>query len=62
MIRQAMSCQMSVTKAHEAVPTAYISMVISNTRLRPKRSQIGPNITPPAAQPSRKIELRMPVQ
>ena len=38
------------------------SIVSISTRLRPKRSQMGPKITPPAAQPSSRMELRMPVQ
>ena len=61
-MRQRMSCHISVTKAQEAVPSAYSSMVIISTRLRPKRSQMGPKITPPAAQPSSSREFRMPVQ
>jgi hypothetical protein len=62
MIRQRISCHISVTKAQEAVPSAYSSMVSISTRLRPKRSEIGPKITPPAAQPSSSSELRIPVQ
>ena len=62
MIRQITSCHISVTKAQLAVPTAYSSMVSMSTRLRPNRSLIGPKITPPAAQPSNKSDLRMPFQ
>ena len=61
-MRKMMSCHISVTKAQQAVPSAYSSMVIISTRLRPKRSLSGPKITPPAAQPSRRMELRMPFQ
>ena len=41
-MRQMMSCHISVTKAQEAVPSAYSSIVIISTRLRPKRSQMRP--------------------
>src|SRR6185503_7434168 len=62
MMRQMTSCHSSVTNAQDAVPMAYSTMVIMSTRLRPKRSLIGPNSTPPAAQPSSSSELRMPFQ
>ena len=40
------------TSAQAAVPAAYSAMVTNSARLRPMRSAIQPNSTPPAAQPS----------
>ena len=62
MMRQTISCSMVVTNAHSAVPIAYSTMVMSNTRLRPYRSAIGPKSTPPTAQPTRKMAVMTPVQ
>ena len=61
-VRKAISIQMLVAAAHAAVPSAYISIVSSSVRVRPMRSAIWPNRMPPAAQPSSRIDVRMPPQ
>src|SRR5712671_6188752 len=60
--RNAISTARLGAKAHAAVPSAYTNMVTIIVRVRPMRSQITPNNTPPAAQPSSKSELKSPVQ
>jgi hypothetical protein len=47
--------------AHAAVPIEYIAIVSSIDRVRPMRSASRPKMMPPAAQPTRRIEVRMPV-
>ena len=41
---------------------AYRAMVANSARLRPMRSAIQPNSTPPAAQPTSSIEVSAPIQ
>jgi hypothetical protein len=60
--RNAMSCQILVAAAHNAVPAGYITIVANRARLRPIRSASQPNNTPPAAQPTSRIEVIVPVQ
>ncbi len=62
MIRKSTSSPIFVDSAHAAVPTAYNAMVANRAFLRPMRSPIQPNSTPPTAQPTSKIEVIAPVQ
>ncbi len=58
--RQRMSTQMLGAAAQAAVPNAYSSIVSMIVRVRPMRSATWPKRTPPAAQPSSRIDVRMP--
>jgi hypothetical protein len=53
---------MSVAAAQSAVPHAYTVIVRNRARLRPMRSATQPKSTPPIAQPTSSIDVRMPVQ
>ena len=59
-MRKAISIQMLVAAAQAAVPSAYSSIVSISVRVRPMRSAIWPNRMPPVAQPSSRIDVRMP--
>ncbi len=61
-MRKKTSSQMLVESAQAAVPTAYNATVANNAFLRPMRSPNHPNSTPPAAQPTSRIEVIAPVQ
>ena len=59
--RNRTSDQIFGANAHAAVPTEYIAIVTSSVRLRPTRSATRPKRMPPAAQPSSRSEVRIPV-
>ena len=48
-------------KAQAAVPSAYMSIVISSVLVRPIRSATFPKTMPPTAQPTSRSEVRIPV-
>ena len=60
--RHRISCHSWLVSAHRAVPQAYRAMVANSARLRPMRSAIQPNSTPPAAQVTSSIEVSAPIQ
>ena len=61
MMRKNTSVAMFGAKAHAAVPIAYIIIVSSSVRVRPRRSATRPKMMPPTAQPISSSDVRIPV-
>ena len=61
MMRKNTSIAMFGANAHAAVPIAYIIIVSSSVRVRPRRSATRPNTMPPTAQPTSSSDVRIPV-
>ncbi len=61
MMRKNTSVAMFGANAHAAVPIAYIIIVSSSVRVRPRRSATRPNTIPPTAHPMSSSDVRIPV-
>ena len=61
MMRKNTSVAMLGANAHAAVPIAYIIIVSSNVRVRPRRSAMRPKMIPPIAHPISSSDVRIPV-
>ena len=61
MMRKNTSVAMFGANAQAAVPIAYIIIVSSSVRVRPRRSATRPKMMPPIAQPISSSDVRMPV-